>query len=96
MSRSVVPSYSVRCTPGPAAPARLRRRSGRVRRARCLVDGLRPLARVTVADELVITSVTHDFDHRLQSHELRRRSRTASRGAADPDAVGTQGFLRRY
>ncbi|NDK90564.1 LLM class flavin-dependent oxidoreductase [Gordonia desulfuricans] len=39
-----------------------------------VVDGLRTLARVTGADELVITSVTHDFDHRLQSHELLARA----------------------
>ncbi len=35
-----------------------------------VVDGLRTLVRVTGADELLVTSVTHDFDHRLASHEL--------------------------
>ncbi|GAA1456837.1 LLM class flavin-dependent oxidoreductase [Williamsia maris] len=35
-----------------------------------VVDGLRTLARVTGADELVITSVTHDFESRKHSHEL--------------------------
>lgn len=39
-----------------------------------VVEGLRTLARVTEADELVITSVTHGFDHRLQSHELLARA----------------------
>ncbi|GAC01259.1 hypothetical protein GONAM_24_00150 [Gordonia namibiensis NBRC 108229] len=39
-----------------------------------VVDGLRTLARVTEADELLVTSVTHDFDHRLQSHELLARA----------------------
>ncbi|NMO04028.1 LLM class flavin-dependent oxidoreductase [Gordonia sp. TBRC 11910] len=38
-----------------------------------VVDGLSTLARVTGADELVVTSVTHDFDHRLESHELLAR-----------------------
>ncbi|MFW0791213.1 LLM class flavin-dependent oxidoreductase [Gordonia sp. CPCC 205333] len=38
-----------------------------------VADRLRTLARVTGADELVITSVTHDFDHRLSSHELLAR-----------------------
>lgn len=39
-----------------------------------VVDGLTTLARVTGADELVITSVTHDFEQRLESHELLARA----------------------
>lgn len=35
-----------------------------------VAEQLRTLARVTGADELVITSVTHDFDDRLRSHQL--------------------------
>ncbi len=38
-----------------------------------VADGLDTLARVTGADELVITSVTHDFEARKQSHELLAR-----------------------
>lgn len=39
-----------------------------------VADGLRTLARVTGADELVITSVTHDFAHRIESHRLLARA----------------------
>ncbi|MFW0783194.1 LLM class flavin-dependent oxidoreductase [Gordonia sp. CPCC 206044] len=35
-----------------------------------VVQGLETLARVTGADELVVTSVTHDFDDRKRSHAL--------------------------
>ncbi|MCM3895191.1 MULTISPECIES: LLM class flavin-dependent oxidoreductase [Gordonia] len=35
-----------------------------------VAERLDTLARVTGADELVITSVTHDFDDRLRSHQL--------------------------
>jgi alkanesulfonate monooxygenase SsuD/methylene tetrahydromethanopterin reductase-like flavin-dependent oxidoreductase (luciferase family) len=35
-----------------------------------VVEGLSTLARVTGADELVVTSVTHDFADRQRSHEL--------------------------
>lgn len=35
-----------------------------------VAEQLHTLARVTGADELVITSVTHDFDDRLRSHQL--------------------------
>lgn len=39
-----------------------------------VVAGLTTLAGVTGADELVITSVTHDFEQRLESHELLARA----------------------
>jgi alkanesulfonate monooxygenase SsuD/methylene tetrahydromethanopterin reductase-like flavin-dependent oxidoreductase (luciferase family) len=35
-----------------------------------VADGLENLQRVTGADEIVVTSVTHDHDDRLRSHEL--------------------------
>lgn len=39
-----------------------------------VVEGLSTLARVTGADELVVTSVTHDFADRKRSHELLARA----------------------
>jgi alkanesulfonate monooxygenase SsuD/methylene tetrahydromethanopterin reductase-like flavin-dependent oxidoreductase (luciferase family) len=35
-----------------------------------VADRLEALQRVTGANELVVTSVTHDHDDRLRSHEL--------------------------
>ncbi|MFZ2239598.1 MAG: LLM class flavin-dependent oxidoreductase, partial [Gordonia amarae] len=39
-----------------------------------VADGLRTLARATGADELVVTSITHDFAQRVESHRLLARA----------------------
>ena len=75
-STSNPPGVAGSRVPGRAAAAGLRHPLVELL-ARYRRDGMEPrqamqamLQRVTGADELVVTSVTHDHDDRLRSHEL--------------------------